>query len=309
MGDIDVQEQSLSITVDLEDWYHIPSVCGSPFSVYSSVDDFYKQWPYRYDYLNEPTARVLDLLDEFSVKATFFIVADLVNHYPGLVESVVARGHEIACHGLDYSCKLHPGTRKPIFSCREFEERTAQAKKMLEAVCGEEVIGYRAPNVLVAGWMLDSLEKVGFKYDSSVCVNSLYNKTDSDLKGVCSYPYNPQQGLLEPGDNRSFIEFPWSYLDICGFKIPTSGGPMLRFLGSFIIASGLEQSMKRGHTVFYFHPLDISQERFPQIGKGRPLYWAVKGSLIEKRIRYILQKFSNVRKVTLGEAYLEWVKG
>lgn len=304
-----MQEQSLSITVDLEDWYHIPSVCGSPFSVYPSVGDFYKQWPYRYDYLSEPTARVLDLLEEFGVTATFFIVADLVNHYPGLVESVVTRGHEIACHGLDHSCKLHPGTRKPVISCREFEERTAQAKKMLEAVCGEKVIGYRAPNVLVAGWMLNSLEKVGFKYDSSVCVNSLYNKTDSDLKGVCSYPYYPQHGLLVPCDNRNFIEFPWSYLDVCGFKVPTSGGPMLRFLGSFVIAKGLEQSMRRGHAVFYFHPLDIAQERFPQIGKGRPLYWAVKGSLIEKRIRYILQKFRNVRKATLGEAYLEWVKG
>ena len=37
--------------------------------------------------------------------------------------------------------------------------------------------------------MLDSLEKIGFKYDSSVCVNSLYNMTDSSLEGVSSYPY------------------------------------------------------------------------------------------------------------------------
>jgi peptidoglycan/xylan/chitin deacetylase (PgdA/CDA1 family) len=290
MGDIGVQKQSLSITVDLEDWYHIPSVCGSPFSVYPSVGDFYKKWSHRYDYLSEPTSMVLDLLDEFRIKATFFIVADLVNHYPGLVESVARRGHEIACHGLEHSCKIHPETREPLISHREFEERTAQAKEMLEAACGEEVIGYRAPNVLVAGWMLDSLEKLGLKYDSSVCVNSLYNKTDSDLKGVSSYPYYPQQGLLEPGERRKFIEFPWSYLDICGFKIPTSGGPMLRFLGSFIVTRGLEQSMRRGHTVFYFHPLDISQENFPKVGRGRPLYWAVKGRIVEKRIRSVLRQ-------------------
>jgi hypothetical protein len=150
MGDIGVQKQSLSITVDLEDWYHIPSVCGSPFSVYPSVGDFYKKWSHRYDYLSEPTSMVLDLLDEFRIKATFFIVADLVNHYPGLVESVARRGHEIACHGLEHSCKIHPETREPLISHREFEERTAQAKEMLEAACGEEVIGYRAPNVLVA---------------------------------------------------------------------------------------------------------------------------------------------------------------
>ena len=300
-----MQDPSLSVTVDLEDWYHIPSVCGSPFSVYGGVDDFFSKWCHRYDYLSEPAVRVLDLLDEFGVTATFFIVADLLNHYPGLVEAVAKRGHEIACHGLDHSCKIHPGTREPLFSRREFEERTNLAKVMLEAVCGEEVVGYRAPNVLVAGWILDSLEKMGFKYDSSVCVNSLYNKTDSDLKGIFSYPYHPMKGALEPGEGRPILEFPWAYLDVFGMKIPSSGGPMLRFLGSSIIAKGLEQSMARGHTVFYFHPLDISQERFPKVGRGRPLYWAVKGKVVEKRIRSILKKFQYVRKVTLKEAYME----
>lgn len=300
-----MQDLSLSITVDLEDWYHIPSVCGSPFSVYAGVDDFFSKWYHRYDYLSEPTARVLDLLDEFGVTATFFIVADILNRYPGLVERVVERGHEIACHGLDHSCKIHPGTKEPLISCREFEERTMLAKVMLEKVYGEEVVGYRAPNVLVAGWMLDSLEKMGFKYDSSVCVNSLYNKTDSDLKGVFSHPYHPKGGLLEPGEGRSFVEFPWSYLDALGFKIPSSGGPMLRFLGSFIITKGLEQSMARGHTVFYFHALDIFQEPFPKVGRGRPLYWAVKGKVVEKRIRSILQRFQHARKITLKKAYLE----
>lgn len=65
---------------------------------------------------------------------------------------------------------------------------------------------------------------------------------------------------------------------------------MLRFLGSFIVTRGLEQSMRRGHTVFYFHPLDISQENFPKVGRGRPLYWAVKGRIVEKRIRSVLRQ-------------------
>jgi len=32
--------------------------------------------------------RVLDMLDEFDIKATFFVVADVVEHYQGLVESI-----------------------------------------------------------------------------------------------------------------------------------------------------------------------------------------------------------------------------
>jgi hypothetical protein len=29
-----------------------------------------------------------------------FVVADVVDHYPGLVEEIAERGHEIGCHGL-----------------------------------------------------------------------------------------------------------------------------------------------------------------------------------------------------------------
>ena len=74
---------TLSITVDIEDWYHIPSVTGSPFAVYRAVNEFFERWTGRYDYLSlsEPTRSVLDMLDEFDIKATFFVVADVVEHF------------------------------------------------------------------------------------------------------------------------------------------------------------------------------------------------------------------------------------
>ena len=183
----------------------------------------------------------------------------------------------------------------------EFVKRTYSAKRILEDIYGEEVIGYRAPNAFVGGWMLDSLEKIGFKYDSSVSANSLYNKTDSSLKGVSSYPYYPKKNSLEPGEERNFIEFPWAYYDV-GFRIPTSGGPMIRFLSGDIILNGLKQSLKRGHTILYFHPLDISYEKFPNIGKGRPFYWSLKGGVAEKRIKYILKNLENIKKICLKDA-------
>ena len=280
----------LAVTVDVEDWYHIPSVCGSPFSVYRDTEEFFQKWKGRYDYLSEPTKRVLDLLDEFSVTATFFVVADVVERYPGLVESIVERGHEIGCHGLHHSCKIDPKTKKPLMSVEEFEERTMAAKKMLERAYGREVIGYRAPNALVSGWMLDSLERIGFKYDSSVSVNSLYNKTDSLLNAVSSYPYWPAAGGLHSSEKkRGLMELPWAFWDVFGIRVPTSGGPMLRLLGSRVICAGLRQSLRRGHAVFYFHPIDVSRERFPEVGRGRPMYWAVKGKVVEERIRYVFQ--------------------
>ena len=67
---------TLSITVDIEDWYHIPSVTGSLFAVYKDVEEFFDKWNGRYDYLSlrKPTKRVLDLLDEFDI--WLFVLAD-----------------------------------------------------------------------------------------------------------------------------------------------------------------------------------------------------------------------------------------
>ncbi len=292
----------LSVTIDVEDWYHIPSVCSSPFSIYRNVEEFFEKWDSSYDYLTEPTMRVLNMLDEFGIEATFFVVGDVVKRYPGLVESIVERGHEIGCHGLYHACKIHPKTKTPLIGIEEFKKRTRQAKELLEKIYGKRVIGYRAPNALVAGWMLDGLERLGFRYDSSVCVNSIYNKTDSSLNGVSSKPYYPKRNCLDAGDERDFVEFPWSYYNVGGIELPTGGGPMLRFLGAHFILMGLKQSLKRGHTVLYFHPIDISNSKFPGVGKGRPLYWLFKGEVVERRIRHILTNLRHVKKVRMDDA-------
>jgi len=286
----------LALTVDVEDWYHIPSVTGSPFSVYPDVGAFFKSWKGRYDYLTEPTIRVLDIFDRYDVKGTFFVVADVVEYYPGLVEKIVERGHEIGCHGLHHECYIDPKTKAPLFDVEEFTKRTREAKSLLEEVSGQKVIGYRAPNALIGSWMLKELPKIGFRYDSSVSANSFISKTDME-HGFSSKP------MIVNEDG--FTEFPFPYWEVWSIKIPTSGGPYLRFLGSRIILKGLIQSLERGSTTFYFHPIDISGEDFPRVGRGRPFYWSIKGKVVEKRLNYVLRqllrmgvefdKLSNIR--------------
>jgi peptidoglycan/xylan/chitin deacetylase (PgdA/CDA1 family) len=301
-------ERTISITVDIEDWYHIPSVTGFHFSFYKTTDEFFSKWSGRYDYLTEPTMTILDILSSYNIKATFFVVGDVVNKYPGLVEEIAKKGHEIACHGLYHSCKIDPKTKKMLVTPEEFEKRTMEARLLLEYISGKPVVGYRAPNALISGWMIDSLERLGFKYDSSVSANSLYNKTDSQLLGVRTEPYYPDKGGLEPGEKRGIVEFPFASWNVGGFRIPASGGPMLRFLGKEVVSRGLFQSMKHGHAVFYIHPIDISTEKFPVIGTGRPFYWAIKGSVVEKRFRAILDRLEPVENIPLCEAVQRYRK-
>ncbi len=280
----------LAMTVDIEDWYHLPPITGAPTSVFKDVPTFFSKWNSRFDYLSKPTARVLEILEEFNIKATFFVVADVVKYYPGLLEKIVKGGHEIACHGLHHSCKIDPKTKVPLMTIEEFRSRTNKAKKILEGACGLEVVGYRAPNAYVAGWMIDVLEELGFKYDSSVSVNSFYNKSDCSLHKVNTIPYYPAKSSLIPGiEKRSIIEVPWPYFRFIA-KFPTAGGPVLRFFGAKYITRGINESLQRGDTVFYFHPIDITDEDFPvKTSPIQKLFWLEKGRRIENRIRYIIE--------------------
>ena len=47
---------------------------------------------------NEATPFVLDTLDRFGVKATFFMVGDNVRKYPDIYRMVVERGHRFGNH-------------------------------------------------------------------------------------------------------------------------------------------------------------------------------------------------------------------
>lgn len=282
---------ALALSVDLEDWYHAPTVSGAPFSPYESAPEFLESWDHEYDYLTRPTHRTLDLLDQLNLTATFFVVGSVVDNYPGLVEEIDARGHEIACHGLHHEFAIHPDTKEPRFTPEEYRNRLARARDLLEEASGQDVTGFRAPAAYVSGWMLDVLEDLGFEYDSSVARNSLYDKTADSLDGVGTAPYVPERGSLKPGGDRPLVELPWPSLELSKLKIPTAGGPLIRLFGRRIVRAGIHQSLRRGDATFYFHPLDIAREPFPEIETAtrRPAFWTFKGRVAERRIRTLLQ--------------------
>ena len=50
----------------------------------------------------EQTPWVLDILDRYGVKATFFMVGDNVRRHPGLLEEVRRRGHSVGNHTMHH---------------------------------------------------------------------------------------------------------------------------------------------------------------------------------------------------------------
>ena len=69
-----------------------PGEPGHP-SVYLTFDD---------GPIPESTPYVLDLLDRFGIKATFFMVGDNVRKHPDVYEEVVRRGHRIGNHTMHH---------------------------------------------------------------------------------------------------------------------------------------------------------------------------------------------------------------
>lgn len=85
---------------------------GSPErpAVYLTIDD---------GPIPESTPRVLDILDRYGIKATFFMVGDNVRKYPELYKEVVARGHRTGNHTMHHLQGIHTSLERYLADVAE----------------------------------------------------------------------------------------------------------------------------------------------------------------------------------------------
>ena len=107
---------------------------------------------------------LLDLLDRFEAKATFFVVgADAqVAWKRRLLESAVERGHELANHSMTHDLALGQRERDRL------EEEVGGCQRVLKEAFGIEARGFRAPGYGLTGSVLETLRRLGLRYDSSL---------------------------------------------------------------------------------------------------------------------------------------------
>ena len=104
--------------------------------------------------------RILNLLDEYGLKATFFTPGYTAEQYPELVKEIVGRGHEVSGHGY-----MHK--RPAEISLEEEVEDIDRGLETLEKAAGVKVVGYRSPGE--PGKNTASLvAERGLAYDSSL---------------------------------------------------------------------------------------------------------------------------------------------
>ena len=86
----------------------------------------------------DKTLGILDLLDEYNIKTTFFLVDIWTQKYPELVKEIVARGHEIGNHSTS-----HPQMSK-LNETQIAKELNTQADNVL-AIAGVMLVLFRPP--------------------------------------------------------------------------------------------------------------------------------------------------------------------
>lgn len=85
------------------------------------------------------TPRVLDLLDQYDARATFFLVGSQVVAHPDLARAIVARGHQVAGHTMDH--RDLTGLPSSLW-----DRQVDQANALIERTTGQPVTCVRPPH-------------------------------------------------------------------------------------------------------------------------------------------------------------------
>lgn len=152
--------------------------------------------------LNKGYKILIDILNKYEIKGTFFVEGKLCIDYPEFVENLHNDGHEIGSHGFDHICFTN---FLPTFRClsiTSLHRRKVDVEKSRQAIYSiikKKPVAFRAPYLAIDERSLRILQNEGFLLDSS-----LYNPAF----GKSSYPYYPSEKDLTLEGEMGILEVP-----------------------------------------------------------------------------------------------------
>lgn len=208
---------------------------------------------------------------------------------PDLIQEVECRGHEIGVHGYNHLLLTE-------ITPAEFD---ADLQRALEALDKAGVkatpIGFRAPSFSMVNttkdWALPTLEKYGFRYDSSVFPIGFHPDY-----GIADAPLSPYR------ITDQLYEFPMSVLEMYGRRFPFCGGGYFRIFPYRYTKFCMRKLNNRGYpAVFYLHPweLDPGQPKVKSLSLSQRFRHYRNIDQTEKRLEKLLGdfEFTTIREV------------
>ena len=226
----------LIFTVDVEDWFQVENLKQAIKR---------DEWEGQKLRVIENTRKLLSILNNYRIKATFFVLGWIAEKVPHLIYEIHKSGHEIASHGYGHELINN-------LSLQEFRNDLIKSKNILEEITGQKILGYRAPSFSITDWAIDILYEEGFRYDSSL-VQTFYHDRYGEIDNINS---KQNQGIIKI--RNDFYEVPISFINFLNRDIPWGGGGYFRVLPYAIFKYGVNRILRsKKYYLFYFHPWEI----------------------------------------------------
>lgn len=173
-----------------------------------------------FDGITKGIPKILNLLEKFDIKATFFCTGRVAHNYASYIRLIESYGHEIACHGWNHE-------RLTQLSIERNYELIKESKVLLEETCQiSEIIGFRAPYLSISENIFEILQSLGFEYDSSITsfkkaleLEKIYNIREfvpSKKSGYLRFGFSNSR-LIQPRSKNNVIVLyfhPWEFLNM-----------------------------------------------------------------------------------------------
>jgi polysaccharide deacetylase family protein (PEP-CTERM system associated) len=254
------------LTIDVEEWFHVCGAAGTGNVPRSS-------WRVTHN-----VAKLLDILAEFQVRATFFVLGSVAEQEPELVPRIASAGHEVASHGWSHELV-------PTLGPERFRDEVRRTGELLAQQAGERPLGFRAPRWSLSAatpWAFEILLEEGYRYDSSCTPLPLVG----DRRG-CRHPYQLRtpQGALQ--------EFPPLVTPTPLVNLPTGGGWGLRFFPLWLVRHSIRRLNAGGYpAVLFVHPREVDPAG-PRLSLPPLTAFAAYGRRTDaaRQLRHLLQRF------------------
>jgi peptidoglycan-N-acetylglucosamine deacetylase len=278
-GDASRSSVANALTIDLEDWFH-------PELVREHLDSGLPEGR-----LLEIVPSILNLLNRYRVKATFFILGEAASQFPSLVQRIDQEGHEIGCHGMSHRMLGDLGQEG-------FKKELEDFRALIREILGDVTIrGFRAPTFSLnpnTRWALPILRDFGYLYDSSIFPKKLFWNPLYGLDHAPRRPYRISFDDLRREDPGSPLwEFPAAIARVGGIDLPVSGGFYLRTLPAFLFRWALKRMNEGGPFYVYLHPWEFD-EKTPRVSlpflSREATYYGIRS--VFPKLEGLLKRFS-----------------
>ena len=129
--------------------------------------------------------RVLNLLNSYSVHATFFVPGLVIEQRPQVVDMILEKGHEIAHHSWSHKWIVN-------MSPEEEREEMSRGFEIIERTTGRPPVGYRSPAAEFSPITLELLQEYGFGYSSNYFDDDspYLHVINGNLTDIVEYPFH-----------------------------------------------------------------------------------------------------------------------